>query len=61
MHAAEQLPALDLRVDAHADAVTELRRILDLWAQVDEYYGSRSEQPGSTPPQDVWMRERGLG
>jgi uncharacterized Ntn-hydrolase superfamily protein len=53
-------PLIDLRVDAHESAVTELRRIFDLYMQADEYYQSRSERPDITPPQDEWMRQRGL-
>lgn len=57
----KSFPDVDIRVDAHETAVTELRRVFDLYMQADEYYRSRSERPDITPPQDDWMRERGLG
>ena len=57
---ADPFPEIDLRVDAHDDAVGELRRPLDLWSAVSPYYRWRAERPDETPPQDAWMRDRGL-
>lgn len=51
---------LDLRVDDHPDAVSELRRIFDRFAQVDAYYSDRANRPADTPPQDQWMAEHGI-
>ena len=59
IYGVRRVPELDLRVDAHGNAVSELRRILDLWARVDPYYRLRAERPDETPPQDVWMRDQG--
>ena len=51
---------LDLRVDDHPNAVSELRRIFDRFTQVDGYYRDRANTPADTPPQDQWMAEHGL-
>ena len=53
-------PVMDLRVDDHPDAVTELRRIFDRFSLADAYYRDRAERPSSTPPQDRWMAEHGM-
>ncbi len=60
VYGAEQFPELDLRVDDHPNAVTELRRVFDRFMQVDQYYRDRAERPDSTPPQDLWMAEHGI-
>ncbi len=51
---------IDLRVDDHPDAVTELRRVHDRFMRADGYYRSRAASPSSTPPQDKWMAENGI-
>jgi uncharacterized Ntn-hydrolase superfamily protein len=56
----EPYPVLDLRVDDHPDAVTELRRIFDRFSIADPYYRDRAERPSSTLPQDRWMTEHGM-
>ena len=61
IYGVRRVPELDLRVDAHGNAVSKLRRILDLWERVDPYYRLRAECPAETPPQDVWMRDQGTG
>ena len=48
---------LDLRVDLHDDAVTELRRAYQGYAPYMDYYALRAEDPANTPAQDVWARE----
>ena len=48
---------IDLRVDVHDDAVTELRRVHGLYAPYLDYYRLRARSPERTPPQDVWARE----
>lgn len=57
VYGAEPFAELDLRVDDHLDAVTELRRIFDRFMRVDGYYRDRAEKPAPTPPQDQWMTE----
>ena len=49
---------IDLRVDLHDDAVTELRRVHDGYAPYIEYYALRARDPANTPPQDVWARRQ---
>lgn len=60
VYGTEPFAELDLRVDDHPDAVTELRRIFDRFMQIDGYYRDRAEKPGTTPPQDRWMAEHGM-
>ncbi|MCY4592321.1 MAG: DUF1028 domain-containing protein [Alphaproteobacteria bacterium] len=47
---------LDLRVDLHDDAVTELRRVHAGYVPYLDYYALRARDPANTPPQDVWAR-----
>ena len=47
---------IDLRVDLHDSAVTELRRVHAGYAPYVEYYALRANDPENTPPQDVWAR-----
>ena len=56
----EPFPVMDLRVDDHPDAVTELRRIFERFSLADPYYRDRANHPSSTPPQDRWMAEHGM-
>ena len=49
---------LDLRVDAHHDAVTELRRVYQTYAPYMEYYALRARDPQNTPAPDVWERRK---
>lgn len=48
---------LNLRVDLHDDAVTELRRVYAGYAPYLPYYALRARDPKNTPAQDVWARE----
>ena len=47
---------LDLRVDAHHDAVAELRRVYQTYAPYMEYYALRARDPQNTPAPDVWEK-----
>lgn len=60
VYGSERFPQIDLRVDDHPDAVTELRRIFDRFSKASSYYQSRAGDPASAGPQDVWMAEHGL-
>ncbi|MDA0676915.1 MAG: DUF1028 domain-containing protein [Chloroflexi bacterium] len=60
VYGSEPFPVMDLRVDDHPDAVTELRRIFDRFSRADGYYRDRAERPASTQPQDRWMAEHGM-
>lgn len=48
---------LNLRVDLHDDAITELRRVHAGYAPYVDYYALRADDPANTPAQDVWARE----
>ena len=48
------LPDIDLRVDVHDDAVTELRRALGAYLPYAPYYELRRTSPAETPPQEEW-------
>lgn len=48
---------LNLRVDLHDDAVTELRRVYAGYAPYLDYYALRARAPAETPPQDVWAKD----
>ena len=56
----DNIPYIDLRVDAHDTAVDELRRIHGLYAPYVEYVRLRSNDPPNTPSQDQWAKEKGL-
>ena len=49
---------IDLRVDKHSDAVTELRLIYNDYRPYVDYYTLRANDPQNTPPQDVWVRNK---
>ncbi|MDA1101262.1 MAG: DUF1028 domain-containing protein [Proteobacteria bacterium] len=48
---------IDLRVDAHEQAVEELRRVHGIYKPFVPYYQLRHDNPAETPAQDVWARE----
>ncbi len=48
---------INLRVDLHDNAVTELRRVHTGYAPYLAYYQLRASDPKNTPAQDVWARE----
>tara|TARA_B100000989_G_C19531512_1_gene470234 strand:- start:6248 stop:6967 length:720 start_codon:yes stop_codon:yes gene_type:complete len=49
---------IDLRVDFHNDAVTELRRVYEGYSPYIEYYMRRARDPKNTPAQDAWVKEK---
>ncbi len=52
--ASASAPGIDLRIDVHYDAVTELRRALDAYRPYVPYYEMRRTVPENTPPQEQW-------
>ncbi len=58
VHAHEDYPMIDLRVDVHNDAVTELRRVYEFYKPyVPLYYDLRPKRPDMTPQQDEWIKD----
>ncbi|MEQ9125270.1 MAG: DUF1028 domain-containing protein [Alphaproteobacteria bacterium] len=51
---------IDLRVDVHGDAVTELRRVYARYLPYRDYYALRADDPANTPAQDVFARDHNL-
>ena len=49
---------IDLRVDLHDDAVTELRRVYAGYVPYIDYYALRARDPANTPAQDVWAHKK---
>lgn len=49
VYAAQPFPWVDLRVDAHAEPVAELRRIFGLYEEVKEWYVARADDPRVKP------------
>lgn len=45
-------PEIDLRVDMHASAVSELRRIFEAWKRHAAYYEARSRDPATAQPEE---------
>ena len=60
VYESQPYPELDLRIDDHPDAVTELRRIFDRFNRADGYYRQRALAPDAAGPQDAWMAENDL-
>ena len=53
----ETYALIDLRVDVHDDAVTELRRAYGVYKPyIPLYYQLRVKEPHRTPPQDEWLQ-----
>ena len=50
----DSAPGIDLRIDVHYDAVTELRRALGSYRPYMPYYEMRRTAPEATPPQEQW-------
>jgi len=50
---------IDLRADEHDEPIGELRRILDLYTPLLEYYDVRPAKP-DMPRDDIWRKERGV-
>lgn len=53
--AAEEHAVLDLRVDGHGDAVTELRRLHDEFRPYVAFHALRWRNPGDAPPQERFV------
>lgn len=51
-------PAVDLRVDDHAEPIGELRRLLEQYKPLIPYYRQRASDP-SVGPWDEWLRRQG--
>ena len=51
---------VDLRVDVHGDAVTELRRVYARYLPYRDYYALRADDPANTPAQDAFARDHNL-
>ena len=51
---------LNLRVDVHDDAATELRRVYERYVPYLDYYVLRADDPAHTPAQDVFARANRL-
>ena len=51
---------INLRVDLHEDAVTELRRVYERYAPYLDYYALRADDPARTPAQDAFARANNL-
>jgi uncharacterized Ntn-hydrolase superfamily protein len=49
--------ALDLRVDLHGDAVTQLRRVRDEYAPYRAFHRLRHLDPANAPPQERFVAE----
>ncbi len=55
MHDVEEHALLDLRVDSHPDAVTEMRRVLDEFKPYVPFYRQRWREPAKAAPQDAFV------
>lgn len=49
VHAGHEFPAFDLRVDAHAEPIGELRRLFDWYKPLSPYYEQRTLVPPAAP------------
>ncbi len=59
VHETDAHPALDLRVDSHPDAVSELRRVLDEFTPYVPFYRLRWRDPANAPPQEQFVKSLG--
>jgi uncharacterized Ntn-hydrolase superfamily protein len=55
VHGAEEHALIDLRVDGHGDAVTELRRLHDEFRPYVAFHELRWRDPGAAPPQERFV------
>jgi uncharacterized Ntn-hydrolase superfamily protein len=51
----EVYPNVDVRVDSHATAVAELRRVLAEYKLYEEFYRNRGRNPPEAVPQEVFV------
>ncbi len=56
MHHVDEHPALDLRVDSHPNAVSEMRRLLDEFRPYIPFYRQRWLEPAKAAPQDAFVK-----
>ena len=56
VHEADEHPAIDLRVDSHPHAVTELRRLLEEFRPDIQFYRQRWKEPALAAPQDAFVK-----
>jgi uncharacterized Ntn-hydrolase superfamily protein len=61
VHGRGEVAELDLRIDMHADAVVELRRLYDHYQPYVAYHRQRWLNPGSAPPQEAFVAELARG
>ena len=55
----EPYPIVDLRVDVHTDAVTELRKAYETYRPyIPLYYELRPKRPFDAPPQEEWISQQ---
>jgi uncharacterized Ntn-hydrolase superfamily protein len=57
VHDRDEYALMDLRVDAHATAIEELRRVRDAYLPYVEYYNLRVKDPPNTPSPDTWLTD----
>jgi uncharacterized Ntn-hydrolase superfamily protein len=57
VHGSRRTADLDLRIDMHADAVTQLRILVDEYLPYVEYHRSRWLDPASAMPQEIFVRQ----
>lgn len=55
VYSRDPYPDIDLRVDLHATAVEELRRVHTEYKQYEAYYRERGERPRGAPSQEAFM------
>ena len=55
----EIYPYVDLRVDAHAEPVAELRRVYDLYSPLTDYYYGRPGDPAAFGREEEWLAKQG--
>ena len=54
--AGERFP-LDIRIDFSTDAISDLRRALDAYQPMHEYYLNRAHDPTELPSQGEWVKQ----
>jgi uncharacterized Ntn-hydrolase superfamily protein len=60
LHHFHDYPMMDIRVDAHDQAVDELRRIHGIFVPYSEYRERWINDPSNVPSQDEWARKHGI-
>jgi uncharacterized Ntn-hydrolase superfamily protein len=55
IHVVEEHPLIDLRVDSHPHAVSEMRRLLDEFRPYIPFYRQRWREPAKAAPQDAFV------